>query len=484
MSPRVGTLAALVASSLLAISIATSWWSGSPSLDGKVFNRKTAHIGLVTGTQCNYDDDAQEESDCKHLAIGGTLGILKFVQLGFTGVLGLCLIGVALAKDKRRGFAKLVMITVAASAVMSVVLLLIGPDLKTGHSESMPIGIPFIFSFFGGTAIAIASGVISLLPPRTAKAPGWATLPSPSAPHVQPAFDVEALLAQDTLRPAALGPEPMLGKAQSPGGMLPGPAGPLVPQSRPQPLFSSAPQLRPLYETTTGSGGFAPPPPVQFPTRGPTPLAHAAVSALTGFDAPPPPQPPKLPPSRTKPLSVAPPLISARPLPAIPPRAPTKLPPIARAHATQISAAVPPPSRPSDPNDMLETDAFEKQKLGTDDTAMATPFSHDSTSETTGAFAEENTNTDGTGVETDAHERLSVTEVELASRASTELLKVPPRKSAPQNIAISTAPESLPPPAETAASGGPAPACPQCESPMAWVEEHLRFYCKSCRMYF
>ena len=37
---------------------------------------------------------------------------------------------------------------------------------------------------------------------------------------------------------------------------------------------------------------------------------------------------------------------------------------------------------------------------------------------------------------------------------------------------------------DRAESTGPTPACPQCEAPMAWVEEHLRFYCKQCRMYF
>jgi hypothetical protein len=51
-------------------------------------------------------------------------------------------------------------------------------------------------------------------------------------------------------------------------------------------------------------------------------------------------------------------------------------------------------------------------------------------------------------------------------------------------LPISTAPDSLPPPKDNKQQAGPSPACPQCESPMAWVEEHLRFYCKSCRMYF
>ncbi|MGE5183017.1 MAG: hypothetical protein ACM31C_13185, partial [Acidobacteriota bacterium] len=52
-------------------------------------------------------------------------------------------------------------------------------------------------------------------------------------------------------------------------------------------------------------------------------------------------------------------------------------------------------------------------------------------------------------------------------------------------LPLSTAPASLPPPKKTeTAISGPTPACPQCEAPMAWVEEHLRFYCKQCKMYF
>ena len=58
-----------------------------------------------------------------------------------------------------------------------------------------------------------------------------------------------------------------------------------------------------------------------------------------------------------------------------------------------------------------------------------------------------------------------------------------PRLSQPK-LAVSTAPASLPPPKDAKQAAGPSPACPQCESPMSWVEEHLRFYCKSCRMYF
>ncbi len=76
-----------------------------------------------------------------------------------------------------------------------------------------------------------------------------------------------------------------------------------------------------------------------------------------------------------------------------------------------------------------------------------------------------------------------------ASPASPAPIEPAPIEAAPveaaPKIPISTAPDSLPPPTEKqAATSGPSPACPQCEAPMAWVEEHLRFYCKSCRMYF
>jgi hypothetical protein len=54
-----------------------------------------------------------------------------------------------------------------------------------------------------------------------------------------------------------------------------------------------------------------------------------------------------------------------------------------------------------------------------------------------------------------------------------------------QAAVISTAAPDLPEPTTAQLSvDGPAPACPQCESPMSWVDKHLRFYCTSCRMYF
>jgi hypothetical protein len=72
-----------------------------------------------------------------------------------------------------------------------------------------------------------------------------------------------------------------------------------------------------------------------------------------------------------------------------------------------------------------------------------------------------------------------------AKAATPAPVKQTPPPQAKTPIPLSTASPDLPPPTEDqAAADGPAPACPQCESPMSWVEKHLRFYCQSCRMYF
>jgi len=88
---------------------------------------------------------------------------------------------------------------------------------------------------------------------------------------------------------------------------------------------------------------------------------------------------------------------------------------------------------------------------------------------------------------TSAVEKLSPAEI-----TAPDLPPAPPTDDAPAaaatshpKVPISTAPDSLPAPtAQETATSGPSPACPQCEAPMAWVEAHLRFYCKSCKMYF
>lgn len=72
----------------------------------------------------------------------------------------------------------------------------------------------------------------------------------------------------------------------------------------------------------------------------------------------------------------------------------------------------------------------------------------------------------------------------IGERRDSESTPIPTFHRSPSAQIQSTAPSTLPPPRGETSAAGPTPACPQCESPMTWVEEHLRFYCKQCRMYF
>jgi hypothetical protein len=101
---------------------------------------------------------------------------------------------------------------------------------------------------------------------------------------------------------------------------------------------------------------------------------------------------------------------------------------------------------------------------------------------------------DTDALETAARERMDMDRLDedaparAASAPASRATPAPASRATPAprvKPPLSTAPPTLPPP-KTAniPATGPTPACPQCEAPMAWVEEHLRFYCKSCRMYF
>ncbi len=545
-----------------------AWWSGHPSVDGgKAIEAKEVTISLFTSKGCNTGGDGE----CQAVPLGGAFRGVRYTEMALVSLLGLftLLLGIASLRMKRSraNFAKVVMVAAMISAIGSIVLLVMGTDIKSSKPVAVPMG-PGLILFFIGTAMSIGAAVVALLPYHEPLPRSLPAAPLPSLlPVAQPAaFDVEALMAQDSLRPSALGPEPMMGRPQSPGGALPGPAGHLVPHSSPQPLFHSAPQLRPLYEA---NGGFAPTAqPVQFPTRPPTPIGHAAVNAALGLDTPPkgipalgspvipvpPIQAPKLPPpSRTKPLTAPPlPPIAKRLPPAgavpsnagppgptlamRPPPPATKPPPlkVPSGSPTMMSAVVPMPlTRPS-VDEMMKTADFEKSLATGDSTdnldadlleaaesaakAVDLPFDTSTAENSTSAFqrdgqsmpfdtstaetsmkafqADENTDVGGDAVddlETAAREKIeqvdspprpSATAVELATRNSGTEVELNPAPKPETKVSISTAPESLAPPPEGAPSSGPSPACPQCEAPMAWVEEHLRFYCKSCRMYF
>lgn len=126
----------------------------------------------------------------------------------------------------------------------------------------------------------------------------------------------------------------------------------------------------------------------------------------------------------------------------------------------------------------------EERRLGESATVAAPPLQGEVPGDDTDA------------IQTEARERIDDAPHDQIAPppAKAEPAKPEPAKPAPQapfksltaaKLPITTAPASLPPPKSAQIpSSGPTPACPQCEAPMAWVEEHLRFYCRACRMYF
>jgi hypothetical protein len=367
MSSRVsGAILALTAAALLAVSIATSaWWSGHPEINGTASPRRTVHLGLIRAQGCFSDDDV--DSRCSSLEVGGGFTVTRYVELAAVGALMLGLLGLGITAlkdhDRRRMFSKIALGAAGASAIVAIALIVQGPDIRNG-GKSVPMAIPIGYGmilFFAGTGLGIVAGILAPQAARPKPAPAWTPhVPSRPTPQPPPPVDVLALLQEDALRPSALGPEPMMGRQPpppSPGGMLAGPSGPLAPvagyqsQQHPsQPLFSTAPQLRPLYEAAPdqgGTGGYVPGMTARpvLPNRGPTPIAHLAVNpgGNGGNPAPPPIAPPLIAPSRIAPPPTTPPRLAFTPQPPSPePAARSKtLPPPVRNKPLSVAPAFP-----------------------------------------------------------------------------------------------------------------------------------------------
>ena len=275
---------------------------------------------------------------------------------------------------------------------------------------TVPLGIgTYLFAI--GMMSAIGASVFALRPApaprrRPAKQPGPAPRPA-AVPPSQP-VDMFALLQEDALRPTALGPEPMMGRSTpvppmhpmhamhamqppqpthpphamqppqppqpmhpmhamqppmsmpmppGPGGALPGPAGPLGIPGGPggpplgeQPLFSSAPQLRPLYDASPhlgGTGGFVPSQQMPRQMRPPTPIPRDQISARAGIPTPPPFEIPQLdgaPVRRTQPPS-RPPMLPSAVMPIATPPPPPEPPAEVAPPPHNRTKTLPPPIR-------------------------------------------------------------------------------------------------------------------------------------------
>ncbi|HVK87183.1 MAG TPA: hypothetical protein VM513_23845 [Kofleriaceae bacterium] len=337
-----------------------------------------------------------------------------------------------------------------------------------------------------GTAPAFAP------PPSSPSTPAY--VPSQSSPST-PAF-----VPPSPTAPAFVPPSPTTSTPQaaqppmaSPGGLLPGPAGPLGPgynpSSRPAPP-STPPRAKPAT--------VPPPTSASKPATLPPPIRGKATSV-------PPPNKPRLTPPPPKPGEVLPAMLPVRNSESLD-GAMTVERPRSEAHAamsierrrddanganavaragSETEAAVPSAraAKPApaasgafDSGDEIETHAVERVSADSLTAAMRPSESELAT--------QARPKVDPSELEPPRESASELATVEHEKLSASELAAPPQRPSSPI-VPVSTAPASLPPPAvEPAASSGPSPACPQCEAPMGWVEEHLRFYCKSCRMYF
>jgi hypothetical protein len=571
MASRVaGAVFAFLAAALLVVALlATPWWSGHPTFNGAVIHAKEITVSPLGARGCNTGGDGT----CMSVPADATFETIGLATAGVSGLLALACLALGLLgladHPRRKSPAVFAIVGAIIAGGLGVILVMIGPQI---HIDApLPLGIG-LFVFFGGVTAALAGSVFAMRAqePRVKLAPARQT---PMPIHPSPgALDVKALLQEDGLRPSSLGPEPRLGRGspvQSPGGMLPGPSGPLgaIGGSGPQqPLFSSAPQLRPLYEMP-GQSGLRPSAPM-IPLRPPTPVPRDQISAMAGIPTPasidaqrpvtinansaapmPPPPIPATPPP-LQPLTpspetdrdllgtrrgVAPQLPKSKTLP--PPVRPNKpsVPMPARAiprpPATIASMAVPPPLDDDEPFDAMKTYQREKEppprpstppsRLLTEEPAIDTdvaqaigedevsPETFESPTHESPSFAAKSRAPgpvsttmqtqpvppdDDDPPSTRTRAGLASTDLDLpTTRPPTETstaieqIPEPPKAEPPKEpkLPISTADKSLPPPSEKQqATTGPSPACPQCEAPMAWVEAHLRFYCKSCKMYF
>jgi hypothetical protein len=575
-----GALLAAVAAVVFVVSIVTSaWWNGHPRVDGHVFSAKDVHIGLLGGEGCNTGGTGE----CQPLELGATFTTAAYGELGAIGLATAFAILVAAAawrvSDGRKRIARLAIIVTAIAAAGALVLIVIGPQIKSTAKVDAPIGWGLL-AFGGGILASIAGGLVTA---RVEREP--LRLKTYAKPPDAPAFDVRELLQNEGLRPSA----PMFGPGAS--GSLPGPAGPLG-----APLVPSAPQLRPLYDVQGAVPAAIAP---QLPQRAPTPIPRASAHQMAGLE------PPELarasseaqvtdpflpPPPRSKPVTAPPPFVPAAApygkVPTIPPpidrNKPKTMPPPLRGRAPSVapfavpaidrskSPSVAPPSiptvqagidplgktmpapgkgRPSvpmpakpgpktapmpTPTPSIVTSAPKPRpsqptlahavppmpQIDTPPPQLRAPTESDDSLETgmreteaitavevdheaKALFEEQRRAREGRAETAAEAEPTGISEppihdvppaedtdsVQTTGRERVELEAsepvAPPPAAAPVKPPLSTAPASLPPP-KTAniAASGPTPACPQCESPMAWVEEHLRFYCKSCRMYF
>lgn len=358
------------------------------------------------------------------------------------------------------------------------------------------------------TAPASGSPLAGPAGPLAPQQPVYVGPALPMSPPTMPRASISAIgiptpppVEPPRTKPASVAPPPPRTSPPAPPRTSP----PSTPP-RTKPVSVPPPPTAPTFGT--------PEPPRTHPISVPPPPAAPGPRTRAGTSPP----PPGAIAARLKASSVPPPVRpGAMPRPPDPTALPTAAPTTPK---TLVGAVAPPPvvtPKPvvvaklpvraeTDPSELAETVDRDSQNVGdATDASVALPPESEHTSPSEPLDTEEGPAvrppTDTDAVSTLAVEKVeaevarqSMSEIATVAReriSSRELMTEPAAPAAaapvvePSKIPITTASSSLPPPKEKqVATSGPSPACPQCEAPMAWVEEHLRFYCKSCRMYF
>jgi hypothetical protein len=379
MSSRVaGAGLALIAAALLAVSIATpvvvpaelSLFAGHPTVGDHTRETQDVYVGFYDAQLCNSGGDGTCKSGDTTSAFRST----SYGELGATGLLAVSLVVLALLtlqkSERRKGAANVVRFAGVVAIGGAVALIVQGPF----REASIPLGLG-MGMYGGGVLGALLASVIAVRrpPPIKLRVADRGSQPVTAIPGPQP-FDMQALFGEDHRRPGELGPEPRLRQevrsrpepAPS-GGEFDEPPDPFAtPYPLPggdKPLFSSAPQLRPLYDATPlqgGTGGLLPMERPVMPSRPPTPVPRASISAAAGIPTPPPfpaERPKTLPPPNFgmhgKPSSIPPP---------VPPGASPR---------TQVSLVPPmpdndPPAAPPPPPAAPPPDAVPQAEVASD----------------------------------------------------------------------------------------------------------------------
>jgi hypothetical protein len=333
-------------------------------------------------------------------------------------------------------------------------------------------------------------------PPRAAPAGKTGSKPRTQISLVPPMPDNDLPIAPPTAQIAAdPGPEPHATEL----ALFPRAETPLAPP--PAPVAAAPPPPRERRESQL------PPPlrgkePTRPPLKAAVPMPERATRSAPSPTRPPP-IAPRIPPPRPTVATAVPPI---PPIPAIPLIPPIPSPPIRRAETDVTDPeGRADTSSDADPNTVSRVPIEVGDYISQTNVSVSVPSPEEIDAAVAGAGSDGrtggvlDTSPSGEPVATDHARDAMASAAAIASRPTVVMpeqqLPIMPIAVAPPispvvrdrpmpKLPISTAPDSLPPPRDNKQASGPSPACPQCEAPMAWVEEHLRFYCKSCRMYF